>query len=86
MDKGRKLKKVGCDLEAQKQNVASLEATIGEQNVVPSKPRVDESSNPHGLKLAMAGVCNSNDEILPNTDREFRSKSGGLDCFRIYIH
>ncbi len=34
MARGRRLKKVGGDLEAQKQNVASLKLTIGEQNVV----------------------------------------------------
>ncbi len=33
MAKGRKLKKVGGDLEAQKQSVASLKLTIEEQNV-----------------------------------------------------
>ncbi len=31
----KRLKKVGGDLEAQKQNVISSEFTIGEQNVVP---------------------------------------------------
>jgi hypothetical protein len=35
MVRGRKLKKVGGDLEVQKQNVASLKPTIGEQNVAP---------------------------------------------------
>jgi hypothetical protein len=35
MARGRKLKKVGGDLEIQKQSVASLKPTIGEQNVVP---------------------------------------------------
>ncbi len=34
MPRGRKLKKVG-DLEAEKQNVASSEQTIGKQNVDP---------------------------------------------------
>ncbi len=71
MDKGRKLKKVGGDLEVHKQNVISLELTIKEQNVVPLEPRVDESSNPCGLELAMVVVCNSNDEIPSNTDWEF---------------
>ncbi len=33
MARGRRLKKVGGDLEAQKKNVALLELTIGEQNV-----------------------------------------------------
>jgi hypothetical protein len=37
MVRGRKLKKVGDDLEIQKQSVASLKPTIGEQNIVPSK-------------------------------------------------
>ncbi len=59
MVKGKRLKKVGGDLEAQK------------QNVVPSKLGVDESSNPFGLKLAMVVVCNSNDMIPPNTNWEF---------------
>ncbi len=53
MVKGRRLKKVGGDLEAQKQNVISSELIIWEQNVVPLEPRVDESSNPCGLELAM---------------------------------
>jgi hypothetical protein len=73
-------------LKAKKQNVASLELTIGEQNVVPLKPGVDESSSPCGLKLVMVVVCNSSDETPPNTNWEFQSKSGGLNCFKIYIH
>jgi hypothetical protein len=36
--------------------------------------------------LAMVVVCNSNDEVPSNIDWEFWSKSGGLNCFRIYIH
>jgi hypothetical protein len=60
--------------------------TIGEQNVVPSQPRVDEINNPCGLELVMVVVCNSNDEILPTIDWEFQSRNGGLYCFRIYIH
>ncbi len=71
MIKRRRLKKVGGDLEAQKQNVISLESTIGEQNVVPLEPGIDESSNPCGLKLAMVVVCNSNNEIPSNIDWEF---------------
>jgi len=35
MARGRKLKKGGDDLKAHKQNVASLESTIGKQNVDP---------------------------------------------------
>jgi hypothetical protein len=31
-------------------------------------------------------VCNLNGEIIFNIDREFRSKNGGLNCFRIYVH
>jgi hypothetical protein len=53
-------------LEAQKQNVDSLKPIIGEKNVTPSKPKVDESSNPCGLELAIMVVCDSNDEIPPN--------------------
>jgi hypothetical protein len=44
---------------------------VHKQNVASSKQTVDESSNPCGLKLVMVVVCNSNDEILPNTDWEF---------------
>jgi hypothetical protein len=47
------LKKINGDLEAQKKNVFSLESTIGEWNVIPLKPRINESSNPCGLKLAI---------------------------------
>jgi hypothetical protein len=68
MAKKKKLKKVGDDLEAQKQNVISLEPIIGEQNVVPLELGVDESNNPCGLKLAMVVICNSNDEIPSNID------------------
>jgi hypothetical protein len=74
MPKGRRLKKVGDDLEVWKQNVTPLE------------PKVGESSNPYVLELAMVVVCNSNDEIPSNTDWEFLPKNGGLDYFRIYIH
>jgi hypothetical protein len=58
----------------------------GKQNVVPSKLKMDESSNLCGLELAMVIVCNSNGDITLNIDWEFRSKNGGLDCFRIYVH
>ncbi len=71
MVKGRRLKKVGGDLEAQKQNVISSEPIIGEQNVIPLEPGLDESSNPCGLELAMVVVCNSINEIPSNTDWEF---------------
>jgi hypothetical protein len=50
----------------------------GEQNVISSKPKIDESSNLCGLKLTMITVYNSNDKIIPNTNCEFRSKNGGL--------
>ncbi len=39
MARGRSLKKDGGDLEVHKQNIASLEQIIGEQNVAPSKLR-----------------------------------------------
>jgi hypothetical protein len=78
MAKGRKLKKFGGDLEVQKQSVVSLELTIGEQNV-PFELGVDESNNGFNLELA-------NDEITPNLNWEFQSKSGGLNCLKIYIH
>ncbi len=51
--------------------IVSSKLAIGEQNVVPSKSRVDESSNRCGLKLAMATFRNSNDDITPNRDWEF---------------
>jgi len=85
MPKGRRLKKVGDDLEVWKQNVISSELTIGEQNVTPLEPKVGESSNPYVLELTMVVVCNSNDEI-PSIIWEFLPKNGGLDYFRIYIH
>ncbi len=78
MARGKKLKKIGGDLEAQKQSVVSLESIIGEQNV-PFESEVDESNNGFSLKLA-------NDEIIPNTNWEFQSRSGGPNCIRIYIH
>jgi hypothetical protein len=65
------LNKLDGDLQAQKQNMASSKLTIGEQNVVPSKLGVDESSNRCGLELAMVIFCNLNDEITPNIDWEF---------------
>jgi hypothetical protein len=72
MVRGRRLKKVGGDLEVQKQNVVSLELTFGEQNV-PFELGVDESNNEFNLELA-------DDKITPNIDWEFQLKSGGLDC------
>ncbi len=68
------------------QNVDPLQPKLGEQNVVPSELRIDESRNLCGLKLIMVIICNSNDGITPNTNWEFQLKNGGLDCFRIYIH
>ncbi len=61
MAKGRRLKKVGSDLEVQKQSVPSSELRIWEQNVVPSKSRINESNNGFSLELA-------NDEIIPKID------------------
>jgi hypothetical protein len=69
-----------------KQNVDPLQPGFKEQNVVPSKLRTDESSNLCGLKLTIVRVYNSNDDITPNANWEFRSKNGGLDCLKIYIH
>ncbi len=66
MVKGRRLKKGGGDLELHKQNIASLEQTIDEQNVVPSELRINESNNLCRLELATMIVCNSNDEITLN--------------------
>jgi hypothetical protein len=71
MAKGRRLKKVGGDLKVQKRNVALSKLTIGKNNVVPSELKVDVSSNPCGIKLAMVVVCNSNDEVPSNIDWEF---------------
>jgi hypothetical protein len=64
-------------VELREQNVARLELRHGKQNVVPSKLKIDESSNLCGLELAMVTICNSNGEITLNIDREFRSKMVG---------
>ncbi len=85
MARGIFKKKVN-DLKAQKLNVVSLEQTIGKQNVISSKLKIDESNNLCGLELIMVTICNSNDDITPNTYWEFQLKNGGLDCFKIYIH
>ncbi len=74
---GRRLKKVGGDLEAQKQSVASLELTIREKNV-PLELGVNESSSGFSLELA-------NDEIIPNINWEFQLRNSGLDYFKSYI-
>ncbi len=70
MARGRRLKK-GGDLRAQKQNFVSSEQIIKKKNVIPSKLKIDELNNLCGLKLIMVIVCNSNDEIIPNTNWEF---------------
>ncbi len=75
MARGRRLKKVGGDLEAQKQSVASLKLTIREKNV-PLELGVDESSSGFSLELA-------NNEITPNIDWEFQLYNGGLDYFKV---
>jgi hypothetical protein len=59
---------------------------IGKQNVAPSKLGVDESSNWYGLELAMVIFRNSNYKITPNINWEFWPRSGGLNCFKNYIH
>ncbi len=46
------------------QNVASSKLTIGGQNVVPLEPKVDESNNQCGLKLAMVTIYNLNDRKM----------------------
>jgi hypothetical protein len=74
MTKGRRLKKANGDFEVHKKIVISSTLTIREQNVDPLEPRVDESSYPCypcGLKLTMVVFCNSNDEILSNTNWDF---------------
>jgi hypothetical protein len=79
------------------QNVDPLQPRFREKNVIPSKLRpweqnvvslklkLDESSNLCDSKWIMVTICNSNDKITPNTNWEFRSKNGGLNCFRIYV-
>jgi hypothetical protein len=52
-------------------NVAQLQSRPKEQNVVPTKLKIDESNNLCGLKLTMVIIWNSNDEISPNTYWEF---------------
>ncbi len=59
---------------------------FGEQNVAPSELKIDESNNLCGLELIMVTICNSNDEITPNTHCEFPLKNGELDCLRTDIH
>jgi hypothetical protein len=44
MARGRRLKKGGGDLEAQKQNVDPLQQGLGEQNVAPSELRPGEQN------------------------------------------
>ncbi len=68
------------------QNVAPLKLRHEEQNVALSELKIHESNNLCGWKLTTVTICNSNDEIIPNTDWEFQSKNGGLDFFRIYLH
>ncbi len=53
------------------QHVAPLKLKPREQNVVSLELRIDESSNLCGLELTMVIICNSNDEITPNTYWEF---------------
>ncbi len=64
----KEIEEGGGDLEVHKQNVVSLEQTIGEQNVAPLELKIDESSNLCGLKLIMMTICNSNGEITLNID------------------
>ncbi len=71
MAKGRRLKKGGGDLEVHKKNVDPLQLGLWEQNVVPSKLRIDKSRKLCGLELTMVTICNSNVEITSNTDQEF---------------
>ncbi len=66
MVRGRRLKKGGGDLELHKQNIASSEQTIDEQNVVPSELKINELNNLCRLELTTMIVCNSNDEITLN--------------------
>jgi hypothetical protein len=58
-------------LEVHKQNVLSSKQTIGDQNVVPSELRIDESNNLCGLELTMMTIYNSNGEITLRIDWEF---------------
>ncbi len=78
MARGKRLKKVVGDLESQKQSAPSSKLRIGEQNV-PFELGLDESSNEFSLEL-------ENDEITFNIDWKFQSRSGGLNCLKIYIH
>jgi hypothetical protein len=64
-----------------KQNVDPLQPGLGEQNVAPSELKINESSNLCGLELTMVKVYNSNDEIIPNTNYQFRSKKW---CVRLF--
>jgi hypothetical protein len=44
MARRKRLKKGGGDLEVRKQNLASLEQTIGKQNIDPLQPRLGEQN------------------------------------------
>ncbi len=44
MARGKRLKKCGGDLEVHMQNVASLEKTIGEQNVVALELKLENKN------------------------------------------
>jgi hypothetical protein len=46
------------------------------------EPKVDESSNPYDLKLAMVVVYNSNDDIPSNTNWEFGLRNVGLNYLK----
>jgi hypothetical protein len=60
MARGRRLKKGGGDLEAQKQNVASLEPITKKQNVDALQPRLQEQNVvPSKLKHGEQNVVSS---------------------------
>ncbi len=57
MARGRRLKKGGGDLEAQKKNVVSLKQTIGKQNVDPLQQGIGEQNvTPSKLRLREQNV------------------------------
>ncbi len=68
------------------QDVPPSKSTPGEQNLTSSNLKIDESSNLCGLEFTMVTISDSNDEITPNTDWEFRPKNGGLRCFGIDVN
>jgi len=80
MAKGRRLKKVNGDLEAQNQMLFHHNSQLGNKMLFHQNQEL-------WIKQSMwLRIGNSNNEILSNTNWEFWMRNVGLDCFKIYIH